>query len=160
MSSARSATSTVKFVDDYCKHHRDLFSDVRSYKYFTLLHIGLWSALPWKTLPALGKALGLKDGQGLHHLVVDGDWKLSALRNQRLELLKEALGERNFVLCIDETRDPKKGTTIDYAARQYLGKLGKVEPDMVRSMRMAYWIPSPFHSCFRFSNRSGVYNQR
>jgi SRSO17 transposase len=131
MSSARSATPTVSFVDAYCEHYRELFSDVRSYEYFRLLHVGLLSTLPRKTLPALGKAVGLRDGQGLHHFVVDGDWKVSALREKRLGRLKDALGERSFVLCIDETGDPKKGRTTDYTARQYLGKLGKVEQGVV-----------------------------
>ena len=38
MSKTRDATETVAFVDDYCAAYRDLFSDVRSFEYFKLLH--------------------------------------------------------------------------------------------------------------------------
>ncbi len=131
MSMARSAQPTVKIVDEYCAQYRALFSDVRSYEYFALLHMGLISELPRKSLPALGKAVGLSDGQGLHHLVVDANWSVNALCERRLALLKQALGERSFVLCIDETGDCKKGNTTDYTARQYIGNLGKLENGVV-----------------------------
>ncbi len=44
-----------------------------------------------------------------------------------MQLLKLALKEREFILCIDETGDRKKGKTTDYLARQYIGNLGKTE---------------------------------
>jgi SRSO17 transposase len=40
-----------------------------------------------------------------------------------LDLLRQALGETPFILCIDETGDRKKGHTTDYAASQYIGNL-------------------------------------
>ena len=39
--------------------------------------------------------------------------------------------EREFILCIDETGDKKKGKTTDYVARQYIGNLGKTENGIV-----------------------------
>jgi SRSO17 transposase len=131
VSKTRSATETVAFVDDYCAAYRDLFSDVRSFEYFKLLHVGLISDLKRKSLPALAKAVGLDNSQGLHRFVTDGDWDLAKLRQQRLTLTKQALAGRTFTLCIDETGDRKKGTTTDYVAHQYIGNLGKIDNGIV-----------------------------
>jgi SRSO17 transposase len=127
----RAAKETVKVVDEYCEPYRDLFEDVRSFESFKLLHIGLISELPRKSLPAIARAVGEVDGQDLHHLLTEGKWRVEALREQRLLRLQQALGERCFALCIDETGDRKKGTTTDYVARQYIGNLGKLDKGVV-----------------------------
>lgn len=41
------------------------------------------------------------------------------------------IGEREIILCIDETGDKKKGKTTDYVTRQYIGNLGKTENGIV-----------------------------
>lgn len=127
----REAKTTVKFVDEYCEQYRDLFGDVRSFEYFKELHVGLISELPRKSLPAIAKAVGESDSQDLHHFIVHGNWSIQQLRERRLRLLQQVLGERAFVLCIDETGDKKKGGTTDYTARQYIGNLGKTENGVV-----------------------------
>ena len=48
---------------------------------------------------------------------------MEALRTQRLELLRQALGDTPFILCLDETGDRKKGHTTDYVAHQSIGNL-------------------------------------
>src|SRR5258708_26833390 len=48
---------------------------------------------------------------------------MEALRRQRPALLREALGETPFILCLDGTGDRKKGHPTDYAASQYIGNL-------------------------------------
>ena len=48
------------------------------------------------------------------------------MRERRLHLIHQALHERPFTLCIDETGDEKKGHTTDYVAHQYIGNLGKL----------------------------------
>ena len=131
MTIGREAKTTVKFVDEYCEAYRDLFGDVRSYEYFKELHIGLISELKRKSLPAIAKLVGEGDSQGLHHFVSEGEWRIEALTEQRLTLLKQALAGREFVLCIDETGDKKKGHSTDYVARQYIGNLGKLENGVV-----------------------------
>ena len=45
------------------------------------------------------------------------------MRAKRLELLRQALGDTPFILCLDETGDRKKGKTTDYAASQYIGNV-------------------------------------
>ena len=81
------------------------------------------STLPRKSLPAIARVAGLKDGQSLHHFLRDAQWDVAAVRQTRLWLTKLLIGERQITLCIDETGDRKKGKTIDYASRQYIGNL-------------------------------------
>jgi SRSO17 transposase len=130
MSTARAPTPTVAFVDAYCAAYRDVFEDVRSFEHLSLLHVGLISDLPRKSLPAIGRRVGV-DAQALHYFFANADWSLEQLRTTRLNLTKQALRDRPFVLCIDETGDLKKGLATDYVARQYIGSLGAVDRGVV-----------------------------
>ena len=122
MTRARPATPTVAYIDQYCAQYRGLFHNVRHFEQFTALHLGLLAETRRKSLPRLGKAVHA-DPQALHHFLAHADWSVEALRRQRLELLRQALGDRPFVLCLDETGDRKKGHTPDYVATQYIGSL-------------------------------------
>ncbi len=131
MTQARQATPTVTFVDEYCALYQVLFPDVRSFEHFKQVQIGMLSEIKRKTLPAIAKAVGESDPQALHHLVAYAPWRVEELRERRLALLKRALAERSFTLCIDETGDRKKGKTTDYVASQYIGNIGKLANGMV-----------------------------
>jgi SRSO17 transposase len=122
MTQARAPAPTVAFVDDYCAQYRDLFGDVREFEQFTLLHVGLLAETKRKSLPRIAKTVQA-DAQALHHFLTKGHWSTKALRARRLELLRQALGETPFILCIDETGDRKKGHTTDYVAHQYIGNV-------------------------------------
>jgi SRSO17 transposase len=130
MGTARAPAPTVTFVDEYCAAYRDLFDDVRSFEHLCLLHLGLISDLPRKSLPAIAHRVGA-DPQALHNFIANADWSLDRLRQKRLELTREALRGRSFVLIIDETGDLKKGKTTDYVARQYIGNIGAVDRGIV-----------------------------
>ena len=81
MVESRKAVSTVAFVDEYCQTYRNLFSDVRNFEAFKFLHIGIISEIPRKSLPAIARTVGLKDGQELHHFLRDtrkGSWGVSS----------------------------------------------------------------------------------
>jgi SRSO17 transposase len=82
-------------------------------------------------LPAIAKAVGLANEQGLLHFMTDAPWSVEALRYQRLTLLLEQLGGQPLVLVIDDTGDRKKGKTTDYVERQYIGNIGKVDNGIV-----------------------------
>ena len=131
MSVPRAPKPTVGFVDQYCAYSRDIFPEVRSFEQFTALHIGMITDLPRKTLPAIARAVGVEDAQALHHFLTISPWEIAMFRQKRLELLKAVLKERAFILCIEETGDKKKGKTTAYVARQYIGKLGKIENGIV-----------------------------
>lgn len=125
------AQASVTFVDQYCQEYRHLFREVRTFEAFKWLHLGIISELPRKSLPHIACAVGLKDGQALHHFLRDAPWEVSQLRATRLWLIKQIIGEQPIVLCIDETGDVKKGLATDYVARQYIGNLGKTENGIV-----------------------------
>jgi SRSO17 transposase len=122
MTRVRAAAPTVAFIDQYCAHYRDLFHNVRHFEQFTALHLGLLAETRRKSLPRLGQTVHV-DPQAFHHFLAKAEWSVEAVRTQRLALLRQALGETPFILCIDETGDRKKGHTTDYVASQYIGNL-------------------------------------
>lgn len=75
--------------------------------------------------------MGLEDSQQLHHFLRDSPWDVRGLRKTRLWMTQLLIGDREIVLCIDETGDKKKGKATDYTARQYIGNLGKTERGIV-----------------------------
>lgn len=127
----RTASPTVKFVDEYCQWYKNLFSDVRSFEAFKYLHIGCISDIKRKTLPEIAKIVGLDNQQGLHHFLTSSPWEVEKLRIRRLELILQVLKGRPIILIIDETGDKKKGNKTDYVKRQYIGNLGKTDNGIV-----------------------------
>jgi SRSO17 transposase len=122
MTKAREPAPTVALVDDYCAHYRTVFPNVRQCEQFTHLELGLVAETKRKSLPRLAQTTKA-DPQAFHHFLAKADWSVEALRAVRLELTRQALRERPFILCIDETGDRKKGKTTDYAASQYIGNV-------------------------------------
>ena len=93
---------------------------MRHFEQFTALHLGLLAETRRKTLPRLGKAVHA-DPQALHHFLANAEWSGEALRQRRLELLRQAVGQTPFIRCLDETGDRKKGHTTDDVATHYIG---------------------------------------
>jgi SRSO17 transposase len=112
----RPPAPTVKFVDEYCQLYQNLFPEVRSFEAFKYLHMGCISDIKRKTLPEIGKIVGLDNHQSLHHFLTESPWNVKELRRQRLELILYLLQGRPIILIIDETGDKKKGNTT--AARE------------------------------------------
>src|SRR5258705_443480 len=122
MTKPRQSPPRVAFVDDYCAHYRAVFPNVRQFDQFTHLELGLVAETKRKSLPRLAQATKA-DPQAFHHFLAQADWSVEAVRAVRLELTRQALRERSFILCLDETGDRKKGKTTDYAASQYIGNV-------------------------------------
>lgn len=131
MIAPRKAVSTVRLVDDYCAEYQDIFPEVRSFESFKYLHVGMISEIKRKSLPEIGKVVGLENEQPLHHFLTDSPWDIKGLENRRLSLTLSMLKGESFILVIDETGDKKKGNSTDYVGRQYIGNLGKVENGLV-----------------------------
>ena len=127
----RSPVTTVGFVDDYCNHYQDLFADVRNFEAYKFLVLGMISELRRKTLPTIARSVGLANAQSLHHFLQLSPWQVEQFRARRLGLIKQLIGERSIILCIDETGDKKAGKTTDYVAKQYIGNLGKTDNGIV-----------------------------
>jgi len=131
MDKPRAAQPTIKFIDEYCDSYKNLFPEVRSFEAFKHLHVEMISPIKRKTLPEIAKVLGLDQEQSLHHFLTKSPWSVRELRRQRLDLILQALKGRKIHLVIDETGDKKKGRKTDYVNRQYLGKLGKIDNEIV-----------------------------
>ncbi|MEP0770685.1 transposase [Trichocoleus sp. ST-U1] len=127
----REAVNTVGFIDNYCQHYYSIFEDVRHFEAFKYLHLGMLSEIPQKSLPKIAKTVGLKSSQSLHHFLRDALWDTKKSREMRLEFTKILIGEREIILCVDETGDKKKGKATEYVTRQYIGNLGKTENGIV-----------------------------
>lgn len=132
MTVKKEAKETIRFVDEYCEKYEEVFKeDYRHLENYKYMMIGMISEIKRKSLPEIAKVVGLKDNQILHHFIANSPWKTADLREKRIELIKQAIGEREIILCIDETGDKKKGKTTDYVKRQYIGNLGKIENGIV-----------------------------
>lgn len=76
----RQAVSTVAFIDNYCQHYYSVFEDVRHFKSFKFLDLGMLSEMARKSLPKIAKMAGLKDNQTQHHFLRDALWDIRKLR--------------------------------------------------------------------------------
>ncbi len=54
---ARDAHPTVAIVDGSCAEYKDLFKEVRNYKCFKYLHLGISSPRKRKSLPEIAKVV-------------------------------------------------------------------------------------------------------
>jgi len=131
MTKPREAKPTVQFIDSYGELYKDLFPEVRAYEHFKYLLLGLISDVKRKSLPEIARIVGLENAQGLHNFVTESPWEEEAMEKRRLEIILKVLEGREIELIVDETGDKKKGKTTDYVARQYIGRLGKVENGIV-----------------------------
>ena len=104
---------------------------MRSFKAFKVLYLGMISEIPRKSLPEIAKTVGLSNDQVLHHCLTASPWSVTALRKRRLDTISQQLNGQPIMLVIDETGDCKKGRTIDYVGRQYIGNLGKLDNGIV-----------------------------
>ncbi|MDJ1176003.1 transposase [Roseofilum capinflatum] len=87
-------------IDKYCDFYRNLFSDVRSYEAFKELHVGILSDIKRKTLPGIAQINGLKNAQGLYRFLTQSPWKVSELRERRIERLIKALKGSEYMVAI------------------------------------------------------------
>ncbi len=122
MTNPREPTHTVAFVDAYCAHYRAVFTNVRHFEQFIQLELGPLAETKRKSLPRLATT-AKADAQALHHFLANAAWSVDDLRAVRLDLTRQALRDRSFIHCIDETGDRKKGKTTDDAASQYIGNI-------------------------------------
>ncbi|GAB4218369.1 MAG: hypothetical protein OHK0012_27010 [Synechococcales cyanobacterium] len=137
MTLACQAVPTGQVIDDYCEAYRPHFSEVRIIEFFKLILLGFLSPMKRKSMPTIAHYVGVESHQSLHHFLTQSPWLVSDLQDHRLQRTLEWLGGRSIYLLVDETGDSKKGKTTDYVARQYIGRLGKIENRDVKFIPMA-----------------------
>lgn len=149
MTQSRIPDTTVTFIDNYCSAYEKLFPEVRSYEAFKRLHLGMAAEIKRKTLPAIAKAVGLKNEQSLLHFLTESPGDVKEVRKQRLKIILQTIKGEEIILIIDETGDKKKGKTTDYVERQYIGNLGKIENGIVSVNAYGIWQGITFPLLFR-----------
>ncbi len=75
----------------------------------------------------LAEAVGLQRPKPLERLLNEGDWEADEVCQRLRGLIKEQFGFTPGVGVIDESGFVKKGEESAGVARQYCGRLGKVE---------------------------------
>jgi len=77
------------------------------------------------------------DGQNLQPFMSDSPWSSQAVFNRIQAEIRERLELQGGMLTLDESGDECSGPQKAGAARQYLGRLGKV--DLVVCQRRFWW---------------------
>jgi len=131
MKHPRTPQQTISFIDQYCNNYQKIFSEVRNYEAFKQILMGILTPSKRKSLVTISKIVGLKNSQSLHNFLTQSPWKVEELRAERLKIILNWLKGEAIDIIIDETGDPKKGNKTEYVARQYLGRLGKVDNGIV-----------------------------
>lgn len=72
------------------------FQKSEAMKAFKDLHVGMIADIKRKSLPAIAKAVGLDNEQGLHHFLTESPWQVEELRQQRLRLILQVLQGREI----------------------------------------------------------------
>jgi len=116
---ARDAQSTTRAIDEYCAEYTDIFKEVRSYKCFKYLHLGIIVPIKRKSLPAIAKVVPIKSAESLHHFIAKSPCSVTELKEKRLTKILKELKGKVITIVIDETGEIKKGKKTDYVARQY-----------------------------------------
>ncbi len=94
----------------------------------------------------IGRKIGGRDGQSLQHFMTNSPWKGASVYQK----IQEEMGEipqlaTGSVLILDESADEKAGTDSAGAARQYNGRLGKIDVCQVAVvLSLANWKSGPW----------------
>jgi SRSO17 transposase len=93
------------------------------YKYLQ----GLMLPIERKSIEPMALALDGGDVQAMQQFIGQGQWQDEALLRQHWSLVDETLGEADGVCIVDGSDFPKQGEHSVGVARQWCGRLGKVE---------------------------------
>jgi SRSO17 transposase len=93
------------------------------YKYLQ----GLMLPLERKSIEPMALALEGGNVQAMQQFIGQGQWQDTALLQQHWRLVNETLGEPDGVCIVDSSEFPKQGEHSVGVARQWCGRLGKVD---------------------------------
>jgi SRSO17 transposase len=88
---------------------------------------GLMLPLERKSIEPMALALNGGDVQAMQQFIGQGRWHDEALRAQHWRLVEETLGDAEGVCIVDGSDFPKRGAHSVGVARQWCGRLGKVD---------------------------------
>lgn len=110
------------FVERFLPH----LQRVEQWRHFqTYLH-GLLAPLKRKSIEPIAN-FEARDKRNLSHFVSESQWSDQALLSQLWNEMAAVIGDPMGVLTVDGSQFPKKGESSVGVARQYCGRLGKIE---------------------------------
>lgn len=109
----------AEFADLYYRREQSQWG----YKYLQ----GLLSPIESKAIQPMAIALEGGNIQAMQQFIGQGQWEDEKLLKKHWQLVDETLGEEDGVWIVDESGFPKKGEYSAGVARQWCGRLGKVE---------------------------------
>jgi SRSO17 transposase len=121
----------VAALADELVHYQTAFADLYyrkeqahwGYKYLQ----GLLLPIERKSIEPMALALDGGDVQAMQQFIGQGQWRDEALLHQHWRLVDETLGEVDGVCIVDGSDFPKQGEHSVGVARQWCGRLGKVD---------------------------------
>lgn len=121
----------VAALADELMHYQAAFADLYyrkeqahwGYKYLQ----GLLLPIERKSIEPMALALDGGDVQAMQQFIGQGQWHDETLLHQHWRLVDETLGEADGVCIIDGSDFPKQGEHSVGVARQWCGRLGKVD---------------------------------
>jgi len=118
----------VKAFGEYYVLFRDCFGRVEHEEHSRVYLQGLLSALERKSMePIALSLLGKSRVKALQKFVNVGVWDAEVLGNRHRQEAAKTVSELGGVYSVDGSDFPKKGTESVGVARQYCGRLGKVD---------------------------------
>ena len=87
----------------------------------------LMAPIELKTIQSMAMALEGGDVQAIQQFIGQGKWRDEKLLQKHWRLVEETLGEEDGVWIVDGSAFPKRGKHSVGVARQWCGRLGKVE---------------------------------
>ena len=103
------------------------FSRYEPLRHAGALMVGLLSGLDRKNCWSIAEQRGDANPHGLQHLLSRARWDTEAVGGDLRRYVKEAFGDPEAIIAVDETGDLKKGTATVGVQRQYTGTAGRIE---------------------------------
>jgi len=119
-----------ELADDLVAYHAefaDLYYRVEQAQWGHRYLQGLVAPLESKTIQPMAMALEGGNIQAMQQFIGQGQWQDEKLLRKHWRLVTGTLGEEDGVWIVDESGFPKKGQHSVGVARQWCGRLGKVE---------------------------------
>jgi SRSO17 transposase len=116
----------VQRIEEYLVPYRALMGRKPRQRHLSTFMEGLLGHLERKSVEPIALSHGL-DRKPLQHFVGVSPWDDRPLLDHLRKEVATTIGDKNGVLIVDPSSVPKKGTESVGVARQWCGRLGKVE---------------------------------
>jgi hypothetical protein len=120
--------------EKFYKKFDHIFSESAQRYNFRLYCSGLMLEIKRKNIWYMSEHIIDSDYQPMHHFMSDAPWRVSALNDQRTDMLEGNPATKSCddgYSIIDDTGNPKSGDSTHATSRQWIGSLGKVDRGQV-----------------------------